>query len=67
MVTSSMYGRLPNHLTHAESHGVVLPSGAFTILPGHAGWPRAAPHTNSPIQNGVVVEVKTVLGADSII
>lgn len=60
-----MFLRVPNHRTHTESHGVVPPSGAIIILPGHAGWPRAAPHTNSPTENGTVVELKTVAGADS--
>lgn len=51
IATSSTFGRQPNHCTHVESDGVHIPSGGFTILPGQAGWPRAAPQTNSPIQN----------------
>lgn len=53
IVTISTVVRPPNQRTHVESLGVVTPGGAGTIFPGHAGWPRAAPQINSPIQNSV--------------
>lgn len=57
MATSSMWcGRPPNHCTHVESVDVATPSGGWTILPGQAGWPRAAPQTNSSTQNEEVVD-----------
>lgn len=53
IATISTVVRPPNQRTHVESLAVVTPGGAGTILPGHAGWPRAAPQINSPIQNSV--------------
>lgn len=55
MVTNSTFDRPPNHWTHVESLGVVTPSGGRTILPGHAVWPRTAPHTSSSMDNVVIV------------
>lgn len=62
--TSSAFGRLPNHRTqHVESFCVVAPFGAGTIFPGHAVWPRTAPHTKLPTVNCDDGFVVTTIGA----
>lgn len=66
MDTNSTFGRPPNHWTHVESLDVATPSGGLTILPGHAGCPRAAPQTSSPIQNEAVVEDR-IVGEDVVV
>lgn len=66
-MTNSTFGRSPNHRTHAESIGVENCSGGLTIFPGHAGWPRAEPQTNSPILNPPIDVGEFDVGEDSAI